>query len=523
MFSKQSNYHLPLDLFLVVLLGFVIRLFACQNTFIVNPDGVLYIHQARAMYYGQWEDLASCSMSFLSIYPILVAGTYAIFHDWILAARSVSLLFGSMTIIPIYLLLRQFLERPICIASSLMFALIPVFVSRSADVVRGPVAWFFLAFGLYFFVCHMDNKSRVYLLLSSVSYILAAWARVEMVLFILVSVLYVLTSRQPNRITRLIYFVMPVVFVGLICAAGVKIFYTSVNEIFRFGEIGAKFTDVVTGYKILREKLLELSNQPVIGSLELFFQNARHLVWLIALGTLLKFAIRAFFHPFFIIFIVGLSGIGNKIKGDRRLLYLVLLSVSALILLYLHVIQTWVIGNRFIVFFILPSIVFLGFGVKNIIHFFQSRFRLKGSLALLLVCLVVLGFALPKNLKAREEDKLVFKEIGELIAEREGNTQVISIASSLHILRWISFYANLHYPGAPCPQPYSDFKIIIGDRYEYFVNNLKERGFNYFLWEEKHWPVEAFDFLGEINSRDFVGLGSWDHPDTGRLVLFQIT
>lgn len=523
MFSKQSKYHLPLDVFLVVLLGFVVRLFACQNIFIVNPDGALYIHQARAMYYGQWESLTSCSMSFLSLYPILVAGTYTIFHDWILAARSVSLLFGSMTIIPIYLLLRRFLERPICMAGSLMFALIPVFVSRSADVVRGPVAWFFLAFGLYYFVCHMDNKSRVYLVLSSIFYILAAWARVEMILFIFVSFFFILVLEREKKFIKLAYFIMPVVLIGLICVAGIRILDVSVNEIFRLGEIGPKFLESIAGYKALRANLAKLSDQPVISQLELFFQNARHLVWLIALGTLLKYMIRAIFYPFFIIFLVGMSGIRKRIESDRRILYFVFLSISALILLYLHLIQTWVIADRFLALFVFPCFIFLGFGLERTIHFFQSRFKLNHIATLLVVCFLILGFTLPKNLKSREADKLVFRNIGEFIAERAGKSQTISVAASLHTLRWISFYANLDFPGAPCPQPYNDFKVIIGDSYKDFIRNLRQRGIKYFLWEEKHWPVETFDFIGEVDSRDFVRLGSWEHPDTGRLTLFQIT
>ena len=54
---------------LIFILGLVIRLFACQHTVIVNPDGVYYIHQARAIYYGEWNSLTSCGVSFLSNYP----------------------------------------------------------------------------------------------------------------------------------------------------------------------------------------------------------------------------------------------------------------------------------------------------------------------------------------------------------------------------------------------------------------------------------------------------------------------
>ncbi len=120
---------------LIFILGLVIRLFACQHTFIVNPDGVYYIHQARAIYYGEWSSLTSCGLRFLSNYPFFIAGAYAIFHHWVVAAQFVSLFFGSITLIPLYFLCRRFFDRDISALTTLVFALLPVFVARSTDVV----------------------------------------------------------------------------------------------------------------------------------------------------------------------------------------------------------------------------------------------------------------------------------------------------------------------------------------------------------------------------------------------------
>ena len=98
---------------LVILLGFAIRLFCFQYTYIVNPDGVLYIHQARAIYYGLWDSVLGCSLGFLSNYSILIVGFYKIFGDWVVAAKSVSFIFGSVTLILLYLLLGRFFNNNI--------------------------------------------------------------------------------------------------------------------------------------------------------------------------------------------------------------------------------------------------------------------------------------------------------------------------------------------------------------------------------------------------------------------------
>ncbi|MCK4820527.1 hypothetical protein KA005_32480, partial [bacterium] len=247
--------------------------------------------------------------------------------------------------------------------------------------------------------------------------------------------------------------------------------------------------------------------------------KARNLVWLIALGTVVRYAVVAYFYPFFLIFIIGLGGLWGRIKRDSHILYLALIAVSALILLYMHVLHTWMMFTRFLAVFILPSFVAVGFGLEKIIAFFRSRFNLREPVALAILCFLILACALPKNLKPREADKIVFKDIGDTIAMREGSAHKTTVASSI---AWISFYANLKYKGALCPTEYTDLERLAGDSYEKFVRNLKQDGIRYFLWEERRWPQERFDFIKRLNLKDFMELGRWSHPDTGLLILFQV-
>ena len=520
---RQNKYQPSREIFLVFLLGFVVRLFACHYTFIVNPDGVLYIHQARAIYYGQWESLTSWSMSYLSIYPVFITGAYTIFHDWIVAARSVSVFFGSITLIPLYFLFRRFFDRNISLLSLLVFALIPVLVVRSADVVRGPVYWFFLILGLYYFIIHIDSRRyRLHLVLSCLCFLMAAWARTEAVLPIIGSCFYLLAFKQEKRLRKAVVFVLPVLLVILFVFLSPVFSNIHAKNIFRIHEVADKLSGPIVEYRNLRASLLESANHPPAGVSRFFLGKARNLVWLIALGTLFAYVVKAFFYPFFFIFIVGMAKIRTRIKTDQRLRYLVLLSIAALVLLYFHVLQTWIMANRFLALFIFPCFFLIGFGLENIVGFLRSRFRLKSATAFSIVCLLILCFGLPKNLKPREADKLVFKEIGEFIAEREGNGRGIPVAASLHTVRWISFYANLDYPGAFCPQSYGDFALIVGANYRRFIRNLDRNGMKYFLWEEKHWPKHKFDLMKKQRPKDLIEVGRWTHPDTGLMILFRV-
>lgn len=497
-------------------------MFTFQGTQIVNPDAVLYIQQAKAIYYGECQKLTSCGLNYLSNYPVFIVCAYSILRDWVVAAKSVSFFFGFVTLIPIYLLFKRFFDQECSALGTLIFALIPLFVAKSADVIKGPVSWFFLAFGLYFFLCQIGRKNRLYLLLSSTSYLIAAWARVEIVLFILVSSLYILVAEREKKIQQCFYFIIPFVLLTFLCATGLKIFEVPLSDVCRVDEIAAKLSGPIIAYTTLRENLGELISQPGRAMVEFFLTRARRLVWFIALGALLSQMITAFFYPFFLLFITGIGGIRSKIEKDRRILYLVFLCISAFILLYLHVLQTWMISDRFLACLVLPSFVFVGFGVKKVIHFLESRFKLKAPVVVSIVCFLILAFALPKNLRVGRSDNSVFREIGESIAKREGNAHEIVVASTLRRIEWVSFYANLKYKGTTSPGKYCCSDRLVGNSYDEFVQSLKRDGISYFLWVERHWPKENVDFVSTREPNNFIKIGQWIHRDTGQLVLFKL-
>ncbi|MFP3927720.1 MAG: ArnT family glycosyltransferase, partial [Desulfobacteraceae bacterium] len=203
------GYLGPALIVLIFALGILLRIIACQNTYIINPDGIYYIQQAKAIYYGQWQHLTSC-LSFISIYSFLISITYPLFHDWIIAGKFVSLFFGSITLIPFYYLCRHFFKRDVSGLIFLIFAVLPVLVSWSAGVLRDPVAWFFLTLGLYFFIAWDHKHERLSALLACISFILATWGRIEGSLFIIVTFIYLLAISRREGFKRLTFFSLPI-------------------------------------------------------------------------------------------------------------------------------------------------------------------------------------------------------------------------------------------------------------------------------------------------------------------------
>jgi 4-amino-4-deoxy-L-arabinose transferase-like glycosyltransferase len=427
-------------------------------------------------------------------------------------------------LISLYLLTKRFFEARISILVTLIFALTPNFVTVSVWVVRDPLYWFFSVLGFYLFTGQMSRENSWGLFLSSISFIMATFCRIEAIIYLVVSCLCLLTAKEEQKFRRLAFFLSPPLLLSLLLLVQMIVNPSGINW-HRLTDIPSRSLTSLSQYQEVREHLKELTSHPPDGIPSRFFDNARTLVWFIALGTIMNNTVEAFFYPFFLIFIIGLIGAGTwkRIRKDQNVHYFAILAASAVVVSYVYVFAYWEIESRYLVLLVLPSFIFIGFGLEKITHFLKSRFRLKGHVALSLVVLAIMASALPKDLKSREVDKLVFKEIGETIARIEGNSREIEVLVLGGSRRWISFYANLRFKGAPCPDKYWDYRNIMGNSHDQFVQNLRARDIRYVVWEEKRWPRQGFDFMRHMDSKDFVRLGIWNHPDTGRIILFRFS
>lgn len=510
----------PYSFLLVVILGLVLRLFVALHTGIINPDGTIYIDQARIVYYGLWDAIGTHGGRYWSLYPFLIAVAYKLTGNWIVAAEAVSIFFGTLTLIPLYFLSRRFFDERISTLLLLVFAVTPVFVTGSADIVRDPLYWFLIATGFYLFTDVPGRKTPAAVALSGLCFLLATLTRTEAFIFIIVPVFYIIFTEK-RRIVTLAWFLLPLLMLSLIIA-GTALIYAPAMRIDRIPHITSKLMKAMSRYPQIRLELRGLMASPPAHIPVTFFDNVRSLLWFIPLGIIFQNAMEAFYYPFFLVFIVGLRETGRKAKTDNDVTLFIVLVFSAVILLYLFILANWAMEHRWLALVTLPSFVFLGSGLEVIVRFLESRFRMKTSAALTLVCLAVLAFALPKDLKYREQDKIVFKEIGMSLARMKGNEKEIKVLTAGDSLRWITFYANLNYRGASYPDEFKKRRRIIGKSYDEFRRNLKTEGIQYLVWEKRHWPKETFDFTPEQHQSDFRKLGSWYHPDTGKLMLFKV-
>jgi hypothetical protein len=506
----------------IFLFGFLVRLYTAFNTYVVNPDGTIYIHQAKALFYAQWDQLTSCAINYLSIYPFLIVGANSLFQDWIISARAVSLFFGCLALIPLYLICRLFFQRTVSGMVLLILVMTPFLVDTCADIVRDPVSWFFVGLGLYFFLLQQESpRYRLYLSLSSLAFMIGAWARVEVLLVIVVSLFYLCLAKHERKLVRLAYFTLPMALIVL-C------FYLAMLHLDIFGENMIRGQDVVgkgfgpyIAYQGLRASLQSLATYSANAFDRAFFTHARSLLWWIALGSLLTYTVKALTYPFFVAYLAGLSDSVGHFKKDTRAVYLAAVATASLIALYVHLLHSWQIYTRFMAIFLFSSVTVIGFGLERLMRFARQRLNLGPSVTLAIIGSLIIALALPKSLGPREKDKLAFRELGEIIAMREGNEKAVKLLASSYSVALISFYANVNFRGAVCPV--SDaLSTFVGHDYAGFVESLKKAEMSYFVLEEKRWPKNAFDIKREMEKKDFEEISARYHPTTGEMKLYKI-
>lgn len=502
----------------VLLAGFLIRLYSFLSTPVINPDGTLYIQQAKALHHGLYGSITSC-FQYLSNYPVLIAGAYRILGDWVVAAKSVSLIFGVLTFIPLYFLLRRFFDQTASILCLLIFALMPDFVALSRDVIRGPIFWFCTVAGLYLFVLHIEKEKYFYLLLSCLAFLMAAWARIEGMLFICVSTLYLLLSKQDNKAKRLFFFLAPFAVVAVLGTIYLLHFDRTLLGIFAPQRIMERALGVIRNYQGVRRNLAALIDSSPPGFSPYFFPEVRNLVWLIALGSLAVQVVRTLFFPFCFVFFLGVWGSGGRIRKDRRLIYLCSLAIAAVLVLYFQVLFNWAMSSRFIGLILFPAFFFIGIGLQKIADFFKSGFKMRGAVVHVVLALLILAAGLPKNLKSdRRDEKIVFKEIGQFIAAREENRREVSVSGNFKYLRLVHFYAHLDYPGAPCFDPRS----ILSDANMKTPYRRGEKVFDYFIWDRKNSRPPSPPQNTLRGEPAFKRLNEWQSRKLGPLILYAV-
>jgi len=505
-------------LIFIFLSALAVRLYAGYWLEVINTDSTIYLYQAFAVSKGLLKEAKSCGYPFVSIYPIFISFFHIFIPDWITAGQAVNIVFGLLSLIPVYLLSRRFLSDTISLLVVLIFALNPLFVRENVDIMKDSSFWFFNATGIYLFVAGLDRKKNLYLFLSALSYSLGMLARIEGAVFFVASLLFLVFKR--NNLKGLISFGFPIAF--LIFIVGMSLFISkdgkSLWDIYFAPRLKTVFYIKNPFNNPLTETLKELDSQAIKNTPPGFFRYVKSHLWILAFGILITKTVSAFFYPFLLFFIAGLKDLKRRLKSKPLAGYLVFLILMSFLYLYLFTLFTWIMEKRYVASMIFPSFIIIGWGLENIFLYFKEK-GIKEEFAIVL-CLLLIFTTFFENFKVRRSDKLPYKEIGEFI-RRDTNKRFVRIAGGNV---WVKFYAN-YGDELVCPVPdlrYEDLNNV--EDYEELIHLLKISGVDYFVWEENRLKDSLLLTLNL--KQDLQKLGEWNVMEWKRkerkLVLFKV-
>lgn len=522
--SKLQEHIISLSLLL--LLALLLRLVSFCNEPLINPDGIAYVLQAKAFFLQQTEPL-------LTVYPyptnlaLMIAGVYHLIGDWVLSGQLISLFFSLLTIIPFYFLNRIFWSRGTTFTIVILYVVSPVFVEFSHEIIRGPQFWFFLVLGLWAFCRFLvAEKPPLYLLpITTIAFLMAAWSRIEGLLPLFLAGVYLLFHADYRKKNYLAAYFLPFLLILFFSwGLGFSHKFSSIDllEIFTRG-FGERLTAAINRFQWLRQSLLNLETKPPFGVAPYFFDEARDMLFFLALGVSGHSIIKTFGHLFFLITIFGLikfKGIATFNKSQKNAkLFLKLLITCGTIFIYIQILLNWCSSERFVALIYFPGLIFSGYGFNKIFSFIRAHWP--NSRPVIYCCLGLLIWALPAILKSSHLSRSVaFKEIGQNLAKRNLPNHEIKLCSTSSKVLFTHFYAYLNHPIVS--SPWQHCTIINAAEIGTFLQHSDK--YDYLLFSDRDGARQQF--LGIIErdeNSDFSVLMEQKLGKYGLLTLFGLT
>lgn len=181
--DSRSRWRFILDhplteLLLILLVACALRVFVLYRTPLIARDGMLYVGIARTINHGMWLDLVGDWFLF-NPYPALIAWLNRCGVDFEFGGQLISVVASSLAVVPLYLWCRTAYDRRIAQLAALTYALHPVLLRFSAQVLREGLYWCLMLWGVYLFWQAATRRQWWWYVLAGLTTTAAALTRME--------------------------------------------------------------------------------------------------------------------------------------------------------------------------------------------------------------------------------------------------------------------------------------------------------------------------------------------------------
>jgi len=175
-FSKDKT---KLYLLIIVIFGFILRLIAANNLMVGADDSHFATHAINFLGSGKLETYDQSAPLWFSLTDFF----YKIFGVNQIGSRFASILFGSLSIILIFLFTREFFGKKAGLIAAFLLAISPFHIKNTLAEIDVMVM-FFVLFGVFLFYKFLKEDKKRFLVLSSVMFGLALMSKIYALLFL---------------------------------------------------------------------------------------------------------------------------------------------------------------------------------------------------------------------------------------------------------------------------------------------------------------------------------------------------
>jgi len=200
-------------LILIFVVALVIRLIFLGFHGVIEEDGVGLASIGKNLisgmgYLGIEGDVA---LVYSPLYPLLIGLISFIVKNVEISGRLISVLFGSLLIIPVYFIGKKVYDKKVGLIAGLLVSLYPVLVYLS-DIVYAESLYFFLFFfGVYFALESLDGKKWLNYILTGVFFGISYWVKPEVVIGVLIFFIFSLVKNKKEVLLKSLVFLLIVV------------------------------------------------------------------------------------------------------------------------------------------------------------------------------------------------------------------------------------------------------------------------------------------------------------------------
>lgn len=145
--QRRHYPHRFLILSCLVLLCLLPRALLSLQMCSICPDGVLYVQLAEDLDEGHFKQ--AFQEYNLNVYPMVLAGLHRLGLSWETGGMLWGLLMSCLVILPLYGFVRRQFDDTVALVSCLLYAVHPVFIKWSPELMRDPTFWLLFILSLY--------------------------------------------------------------------------------------------------------------------------------------------------------------------------------------------------------------------------------------------------------------------------------------------------------------------------------------------------------------------------------------